>query len=100
MPQPIVLNPKQNLPTPKLLSIKNKIMQITKTQLKAQLEELLERLDLENEDIIIMDGGKPVFKLSKYEASPSTEELFAPLRGKVKYYEDLTTPTTEEWSEL
>ena len=75
-------------------------MQITVTQLKAQLEQLLERLELENEEIIIIDGGKPAFKLSKYQPSPSTEELFAPLRGKVKYYEDLTAPTTEEWSEL
>ncbi len=76
-------------------------MQITKTEFKAQLEEILERLDLENEDIIIVDDGKPVFKLSKYqETSVSTAELFAPLRGKVKYYEDLTSPTTEEWSEV
>ncbi len=29
-----------------------------------------------------------------------TEELFAPLRGKIKYYEDLTSPTTEEWTDL
>ncbi len=27
----------------------------------------------------------------------STSDLFAPLRGRVNYYEDLTTPTTEEW---
>ena len=30
----------------------------------------------------------------------STEELFAPLRGKIKYFEDITTPTTEEWREI
>ncbi|WP_199332495.1 hypothetical protein [Anabaena catenula] len=27
----------------------------------------------------------------------STAELFSPLRGKVQYFEDITTPTTEEW---
>jgi hypothetical protein len=75
-------------------------MQITKKQLKDQLEKLLERLEQENEEIIIVDDDKPVFKISKYQSSPSTEELFAPLRGNVKYYEELTSPTTEEWSEL
>jgi len=40
-----------------------------------------------------------VIKLSKYQPSTPTKELFAPLRGKVKYYEDLTTPITEDWEE-
>ncbi len=75
-------------------------MQITKTQLKAQLEKFLDRIERENEDIIIIDNGKPVFKITKYQTPISTEELFAPLRGKIKYYEDLTSPTTDEWSEL
>ncbi|MEH1812806.1 MAG: hypothetical protein V7K26_35230 [Nostoc sp.] len=35
-------------------------------------------------------------KISKYAQTPSTEELFGEMRGKVKYFEDLTTPTTEE----
>ncbi|WP_016949809.1 hypothetical protein [Anabaena sp. PCC 7108] len=30
----------------------------------------------------------------------STAELFSPLRGKVKYFEDITTPTTDEWGEI
>ncbi|MEH2041192.1 hypothetical protein [Nostoc sp.] len=37
-------------------------------------------------------------KISKYAQTPSTEELFGEMRGKVKYFEDLTTPTTEEWT--
>jgi AbrB family looped-hinge helix DNA binding protein len=30
----------------------------------------------------------------------STEKLFISIRGKVQYFEDLTTPTTEEWGEI
>ena len=30
----------------------------------------------------------------------STEKLFSSLRGKVQYFEDLTTPTTKEWGEI
>lgn len=69
-------------------------MQITKTQFKAQLEELLNRIQTENEEVIIVDNGEPIFKVVKYQPeSVSTAELFAPIRGKVKYYEDLTSPT-------
>jgi len=76
-------------------------MEITKQELKAQLDQLIDKLQRENEDIIILDGGKPIIKICQYQASPTTEELFSPLRGKVKYYQDLTSPTTEEWgSEL
>ena len=73
---------------------------IDKSQLTAQLLEFLRLVELEGEDILVMDGTKPVVIISKYEKSLSTEELFKDMRGKVKYFEDLTAPTTEEWQEV
>jgi len=73
---------------------------IDKSQLTAQLLELLRLVELEGEEILVMDGTKPVVIISQYEKSLSTEELFKDMRGKVKYFEDLTTPTTEEWQEV
>jgi hypothetical protein len=73
---------------------------IDKSQLTAQLLEFLRLVELEGEDILVMDGTKPVVIISQYEKSLSTEELFKDMRGKVKYFEDLTTPTTEEWQEV
>jgi hypothetical protein len=73
---------------------------IDKSQLTAQLLELLRLVELEGEEILVMDGTKPVVIISQYEKSLSTEELFKDMRGKVKYFEDLTAPTTEEWQEV
>jgi len=73
---------------------------IDKSQLTAQLLEFLRLVELEGEEILVMDGTKPVVIISKYEKSLSTEELFKDMRGKVKYFEDLTAPTTEEWQEV
>lgn len=73
---------------------------IDKSQLTAQLLEFLRVVELEGEDILVMDGTKPVVIISQYEKSLSTEELFKDMRGKVKYFEDLTTPTTEEWQKV
>ena len=73
---------------------------IDKSQLTAQLLEILRLVELEGEEILVMDGTKPVVIISQYEKSLSTEELFKDMRGKVKYFEDLTAPTTEEWQEV
>jgi hypothetical protein len=73
---------------------------IDKSQLTAQLLELWRLVELEGEEILVMDGTKPVVIISQYEKSLSTEELFKDMRGKVKYFEDLTAPTTEEWQEV
>lgn len=73
---------------------------IDKSQLTAQLLEFLRLVELEGEEILVMDGTKPIVIISKYEKSLSTEELFKDMRGKVKYFEDLTAPTTEEWQEV
>ena len=64
---------------------------ISKTKLKNKLLKFWHLIEL---------GGNSGVKISKYGDSPSTEELFGQMRGKVKYFEDLTTPTIEEWSEL
>jgi hypothetical protein len=73
---------------------------IDKSQLTAQLLEFLRLVEQEGEEILVMDGTKPLVIISKYEKSLSTEELFKDMRGKVKYFEDLTAPTTEEWQEV
>ncbi len=73
---------------------------VDKTQLKANLLELLQIVELQGEDILVTEGSKPVVRISAYDKSYSTTELFKNMRGKVRYFEDLTTPTTEEWQEI
>ncbi|MEH1984500.1 MULTISPECIES: type II toxin-antitoxin system Phd/YefM family antitoxin [unclassified Nostoc] len=71
---------------------------ISKSKLKSQLLEFLRLVESEGEEIVVTDHSKPVVKISKYAQALSTEELFGEMRGKVKYFEDLTIPTTEEWT--
>lgn len=73
---------------------------ISKSKFKSKLLEFLRLVESEGEEIIVTDRGKPVVRISKYGDSPTTEELFGHMRGKIKYFEDLTAPTTEEWGEL
>ncbi len=62
---------------------------ISKSKLKSQLLEFLRLVESEGEEIVVTDHGKPVVKISKYAQTPSTEDLFGEIRGKVKYFEDL-----------
>jgi antitoxin (DNA-binding transcriptional repressor) of toxin-antitoxin stability system len=48
---------------------------VDKSQLTAQLLELLQLVEIEGEEILVMDGNKPVVRISQYEKSLSTEEL-------------------------
>ncbi|WP_293067778.1 MULTISPECIES: type II toxin-antitoxin system Phd/YefM family antitoxin [unclassified Moorena] len=73
---------------------------ISKSILKSKLLELLQLVESEGEEIVVTDRGKPVVIISKYGNLSSTEQLFGKMRGKVKYFEDLTTPTIEEWGEV
>lgn len=57
-------------------------------------------MELQGEEILVTEGSKPVVRISPYQKSHSTAELFKNMRGKVRYFEDLTTPTTEEWQEV
>ena len=46
---------------------------VNKSQLTAQLLKLLQLVELEGEEIVVMDGNKPVVRISQYEKSLSTE---------------------------
>ena len=68
-----------------------------KSSSKSKLLELLHCVESKEEELNVIDRGKPVVKISRYHDSLSTEELFGQMRGKVKYSEDLTTLTLKEW---
>jgi prevent-host-death family protein len=72
-------------------------VEISKSQLKSKLLEVLREVESENTEVIVTDRGKPVAKISKFQSQPTTEELFKDWRGRIQYFEDLTAPTTEEW---
>ena len=74
-------------------------MEISKSKLKSTLLQVLREVEAEGKEIIVTDRGKPVAKISKFQIAPTTDELFQGLRGHIKYHEDLTAPTTEEWGD-
>ena len=63
---------------------------------KIKLSEIPKNI-LEGEVLITFMETKT---LENIGVESSTAELFSSLRGTIQYFEDITTPTTEEWGEV
>jgi prevent-host-death family protein len=72
---------------------------VSKGALKARMLEYLRRVEETGEELIVTDNNRPVVKVVPIRTRHPAKEVFADVRGKVTYAEDLLTPTTEEWSE-
>ena len=72
---------------------------ISKGRLKARMLEVFREIERKGEKLIVTDNGKPVLLIEPIRAKREVDELFADLRGKVEYAEDINAPTTDEWAE-
>ncbi|WP_159787515.1 type II toxin-antitoxin system Phd/YefM family antitoxin [Sodalinema gerasimenkoae] len=70
---------------------------IDKNQIAGNFLEILEQIKLKGEDVLVTEDDQPILKISPYQKSPTTAELFGKMRGKVQYFEDLTQLTLDKW---
>lgn len=73
--------------------------EVSKSALKAKMLEYLRRVEVTGEELVVTDHGRPVVKVVPILRRRSGRDLFADVRGRVRYHEDVLTPTTEEWPE-
>jgi antitoxin (DNA-binding transcriptional repressor) of toxin-antitoxin stability system len=52
------------------------------------------------EEIIITNDNIPVLKIVPFRQKRKPDEVFKDVRGKIRYYDDILKPETDEWSEL
>ena len=72
---------------------------VSKGVLKARMLEYFRRIEETGEPLTVTDRGRPVLKIIPLRPRRPAAEVFADVRGRVVYHEDLLTPTTEEWPE-
>ena len=72
---------------------------ISKSDLKAKMLEYFRHVEEHGEELIVTSHGKPVARVVPYAPGRSVNSLFADLRGKVVYHQDVMEPTTDEWVE-
>ena len=73
------------------------MLTVSKSHLKAHMLEIFRKAEYENEELIVTDHNRPVLRVIPIRAKNSPEDVFAEFRGRVRYHEDLTSATVDEW---
>jgi prevent-host-death family protein len=72
---------------------------VSKGVLKAKMLEYFRRVEETGEELVVTDNNVPVLRIVPIRVRRPASEVFADVRGRVRYHEDIMTPTTDEWSE-
>ena len=75
---------------------------LSKDELQARLYEVFRELEATGNELLITEDGRPVLKVVPIQLRPkrSVQEVFGDVQGQMVYFEDINTPTIDEWSEV
>jgi prevent-host-death family protein len=72
---------------------------VSKSLLKGKMLEYFRQVEETGEELVVTDNGEPVVKVVPIRTRSSAAEIFADVRGRIVYHEDILAPTTDEWPE-
>jgi prevent-host-death family protein len=72
---------------------------VSKGALKARMLEYLRRVEETGEELVVMDNNVPVVRIVPIRQRRPAAEVFADVRRRVRYHEDVLLPTTDAWTE-
>ncbi len=72
---------------------------VSKGLLKARMLELFRTVEQTGEELIVTDHNRPVLKVVPLRQRQPASTVFADVRGKVAYHEDILAPTSDEWGD-
>lgn len=73
---------------------------VSKGVIEKKTHEYFRKVEETGEEIIVTSNKIPVLKIISLKKKRNVDDVFADLRGKIKYHGDILTPETEEWGEL
>lgn len=73
---------------------------VSKSELKAKMLEYFRNLEETGEPLVVTSHGKPVAQVLPFSDNLDVDALFADVRGKIRYHQDILAPTSEEWEPL
>ncbi len=73
---------------------------VSKGVLEHKMHEYFREVEEKGEEIIVTNYKIPVFKIVSLKKKRTVDDVFAGVRGKVKYHGDILETETEEWGEI
>ena len=65
-----------------------------------RVQEYFRKVEEKGEEIIVTSRKIPVIRISPLKKTRNVDDVFADIRGKIKYHKDILIPETEEWGEI
>ena len=72
---------------------------VSKSALKGKMLEYFREVEASGEELVVTDHNIPVLKIVPIRPKLRAFEVFREYEGKIQYFEDIRTPTTNEWTE-
>ncbi len=73
---------------------------ISKSKLKANMLKVFREVEASGEELVVTDRDRPVLRILPFSRKGSVDEVFGHIKSKPVYFEDIDTPTTEEWPDF
>lgn len=73
---------------------------VSKSQLEAEMLRIFSEIERSGEELIVTDNNRPVLSIRPIVRGRTVEEVFADIRGKILFYEDPDTPTSDDWEDI
>ncbi len=71
-----------------------------KNQLHSNMLRVSMDVEADGGELVVTEGGQPVYRVLPIGSGNTVEEVFGEIKGKPVYYEDIDTPTAEEWPDF
>jgi antitoxin (DNA-binding transcriptional repressor) of toxin-antitoxin stability system len=72
---------------------------VSKSALKARMLEYFRQIEETGEELVVTDNDRPVLRIVPFRRRVPAADMFADVRGRIVYRDDVLTPTTDEWPE-
>jgi prevent-host-death family protein len=72
---------------------------VSKGALKAKMLEYFRKVEETGEELLVTDNNRPVLRIVPIRRRVPAAEMFADVRRKIVYRDDVLSPTTDEWLE-
>ncbi len=73
---------------------------ISKSKLKANMLRVFREVEASGEELVVTDRDRPVLRIMPISGKGTVEDVFGSVQRKPIYYEDIDTPTTDEWADV
>lgn len=79
------------------MTTQSKPIEVSASDLKNSWHEFLEQVSQGRQEVVVTRYGKPIARLSPYEAPAAEVGIFGCLAGSVTVHKDIIAPIDAEW---